>query len=107
MAHESIVQVTPDNIEEVKGSSVPVLIKFYNDYWGPCKSLAPVVDEVAAELGDGATVAKVDTGAQMALAQEFGVRNLPTLVFVKDGEEKDRHVGIMMKDDIVSKLQGL
>ena len=64
------------------------------------------MDEVAAELGDSAKVAKVDTGAHMALAQQYGVRAVPTLIFIKDGEEKERG-GVMMKDAIVSKLQSL
>jgi len=68
--------------------------------------LAPVVDEVAAEIGETAIVGKVDTGAHMVLAQKFGVRAVPTLIFIKDGEEKERG-NTMTKDAIVQKLQSL
>lgn len=107
MAHESIVNLTGDNFAaEAEGASVPVVIDFYTDWCGPCKMLAPVLDEVAESVGDSAKVMKVDAAAQQELAQKFGVTAVPTLVFMKDGEEKERG-GVMMKDDIISKLNSL
>ncbi len=108
MAHKSIVTLTSDNFSaEAEGASVPIVIDFYTDWCGPCKMLAPVLDEVAAEVGDTAKVMKVDAGTQQELAKQFGVTAVPTLVFMKGGEEKERNNGVMMKDDIISKLQGL
>jgi thioredoxin 1 len=69
--------------------------------------LSPVLDEVAAEIGSEAVVAKVDVMAERDLAMKFGVRAVPTLVFMKDGEVKETKTGIMMKDDIISKLKSL
>ncbi len=108
MAHESIVHLSSDNFAaEAEQASVPVLIDFWSEHCGPCKMLSPVLDEVAAQLGDTAKVTKVDVMAQRDLAMRFGIRAVPTLVFMKDGEVKETKTGIMMKDAIVQKLQSL
>lgn len=106
MAHESIVELTTDNFStEAEGASVPVVIDFWSEHCGPCKMLAPVLDEVAAELGDTAKVTKVDVMAQRDLAMKFGIRAVPTLIFMKDGEIKETKTGIMGKDALIEKLQ--
>lgn len=108
MAHESIVTLTSDNFEaEVENSEVPVLIDFWSEHCGPCKMLSPVLDEVAAELGDTAKIAKVDVMDQRDLAMKYSVRAVPTLIFAKGGETKETHTGVMMKDAIIEKLQSL
>jgi len=108
MAHESIVNLTSDNFaDEAEGASVPVVIDFWSEHCGPCKMLSPVLDEVAGEVGDKAKVTKVDVMDQRDLAMKFGVRAVPTLVFMKDGEVKETKTGIMMKDAIIEKLESL
>lgn len=108
MAHESIVNLTSDNYtSEAEGASVPVVIDFWSEHCGPCKMLAPVLDEVAAEIGDTAKVAKVDVMAERELAMKFAIRAVPTLVFMKDGDVKETKTGIMMKDAIIEKLNSL
>jgi thioredoxin 1 len=69
--------------------------------------LSPVLDEVAGEVGDTAKVTKVDVMDQRDLAMKFGIRAVPTLIFMKDGEVKETKTGIMMKDAIIEKLQSL
>ena len=66
-----------------------------------------VLDEVAAEIGDAAKVTKVDVMAERELAMKFGIRAVPTLIFMKDGEVKETKTGIMMKDAIIEKLNSL
>ena len=108
MAHESIVTITNDNYaSEAEGASVPVVIDFWSEHCGPCKMLSPVLDEVAAEIGDAAKVTKVDVMAERELAMKFGIRAVPTLIFMKDGEVKETKTGIMMKDAIIEKLNSL
>ena len=83
MAHESIVNLTNDNYaSEAEGASVPVVIDFWSEHCGPCKMLSPVLDEVAAEIGDAAKVTKVDVMAERELAMKFGIRAVPTLSLI-------------------------
>ncbi len=108
MAHPSIVHLTGENfIDEVEQSSVPVIIDFWSEHCGPCKMLSPVLDEVAEEIGGKAKVTKVDVMANRDLAVKFGIRAVPTLIFMKDGEVKETKTGIMLKDAIVEKLAAL
>lgn len=108
MAHPSIVNLTGENFaNEAEQSTVPVVIDFWSEHCGPCKMLSPVLDEVASEVGDQAKVTKVDVMANRDLAMKFGIRAVPTLIFMKDGEVKETKTGIMMKDAIIQKLTSL
>jgi len=108
MAHESIVNLTADNFAaEAEGAPVPVVIDFWSEHCGPCKMLAPVLDEVAGEVGETAKVTKVDVMDQRDIAMKFGIRAVPTLIFMKDGEVKETKTGIMTKDALIEKLQSL
>ncbi len=108
MAHESIVNLTADNFAaEAEGATVPVVIDFWSEHCGPCKMLAPVLDEVAGEVGETAKVTKVDVMDQRDIAMKFGIRAVPTLIFMKDGEIKETKTGIMTKDALIEKLQSL
>ncbi len=100
------LQITESNFEaEVLQSPVPVLIDFWATWCGPCKMISPIVDQVANELAGSAKVAKVDVDQAAELARRFNVRNVPTLIFIKNGEEVDRVVGATSKDNILAKLR--
>jgi thioredoxin 2 len=77
----------------VEESEVPVLVDFYADWCGPCKMMAPFVDEVAAAYQGRALVAKVDTDHAQRVTQPFGIRGIPTTIVFKDGKEVARQVG--------------
>lgn len=108
MAHESVVNLSNDNfVTEVEQADVPVLVDFWSEHCGPCKMLAPVLDQVAAELEGKAKITKVDVMANRELALKFGIRAVPTLIFFKDGEVKETKTGVMMKDALIEKLTSL
>ena len=89
------VKVSQDDFETtVLKASAPVLVDFFAEWCGPCKVLAPMLDEIAGEHAGRLVVAKVDTDHAPALAERYGIRGVPTLVLFRDGEEVDRSVGI-------------
>jgi len=95
------------NIAEVLASGKPVVIDFWATWCGPCRVLGPTVEEVAEEYADKAIVAKCNVDDCEDISMKYGIRNIPTLVFIKDGEVVDRTVGVVSKQDIVSRIEKL
>ena len=102
------VKITVSNFEsEVLRSDQPVLVDFYADWCGPCRMLAPVLEEIAREYGGGVKVGKVNVDEQMELAQKFGVSSIPLLVVFKDGQPVAKSLGYRPKEEIVNLLKDL
>ena len=101
--------ITEDNFEaEVLNSDQPVLVDFWAEWCGPCKMISPMVDAVATEVEGTAKVGKCNLDDGQALAAKYGIRSIPTLLFFKDGEEKDQIVGASVTQSQISeKLQAL
>ena len=95
------------NIAEVLASGKPVVIDFWATWCGPCRVLGPTVEEVAEEYADKAIVANCNVDDCDDISMKYGIRNIPTLVFIKNGEVVDRTVGVVSKQDITSRIEKL
>jgi thioredoxin 1 len=99
------ITITDDNFEvEVSKSDKPVLIDFWAAWCGPCRMIAPIVEELAVEYEGKAKIGKVDVDENQQTAIKFGVRSIPTLLIFKDGKLNDTIIGAVPKSQIVSKL---
>ena len=99
------VEITDGNFEdEVEKSDIPVLIDFWAEWCGPCKALAPTVEEIAGEYEGKLKVGKLDVDANNALSTRFSIRGIPTLLLFKDGQVKEQLVGAVPKATIVDAL---
>jgi thioredoxin 1 len=97
----SIVHVSDDSFEtEVLKSGTPVLVDFWAEWCGPCKAIAPVLEQVATEYQGKLTIAKVDVDANQATAMRYGVRSIPTLMLFKQGVVEAQQVGLLSKDNL-------
>ena len=101
------VVINPNNISEVLASPMPVLIDFWASWCGPCRILSPTVDDVAKEMEGKAVVAKCNVDDCEGIAIQYGIRNIPTLLYFKGGQLADRTVGVVSKQEIVSRLENL
>jgi thioredoxin 1 len=102
------IEITQANFQtEVLESSLPVLVDFFADWCGPCKMLAPVLDQITTENPGRFKIAKVDIEQQPELAQRFGIQALPTLLYFAKGEVRHQNLGVVGKKTILNQLEEL
>lgn len=97
--------ITTTNYQDILAQPGLIVIDFWATWCGPCRILSPTVDELAKEFDGRATVAKCNVDDCEDIAAQFGIRNIPTLVFVKNGAVVDRTVGVLPKQEIAAKIQ--
>jgi len=101
------VKVTNENFESLKNGSLPLVIDFWATWCGPCRMVAPIISELAEKYDGKVVVAKCDVEEAEDVAMEFRIRNIPTVVFMKNGEIIDKMVGAASKDVFEEKIQAL
>ena len=108
MNTQNALAVTDSNFkEEVLGADVPVLVDFWAAWCGPCRMIAPTVEELAGDFAGRAKVVKMDVDHNPETPMQYGVRSIPTLLFFKDGEVADQLVGVSSKKDLADRLDSL
>ncbi len=106
MASEKIIKLTKGNFEqEVVNSDKPVFVDFWAQWCGPCRAVAPIVDELANDYDGKIKVAKVNVDEEGELAQKFRVMSIPTLMVFKSGEVADKIIGARPKDELASVIE--
>jgi thioredoxin 1 len=104
----SVIQVKEETFQsEVVESKVPVLAEFWAPWCGHCTKLSPVLDELAADMGDKVKVVKINVDENKVLAQKYSVMSLPTMILIKDGEKVEKLLGFMPKSAISDKITPL
>jgi thioredoxin 1 len=100
------VELTNENFDATVANGV-TMVDFWAPWCGPCRMIAPVIEELAADFEGKATIAKVNTDEQQDLAIKFGIRSIPSILFFKDGEVVDQMVGAASKEAFAEKINSL
>ena len=100
----AVLNITKQDFDAIKNSDKPVLIDFYADWCGPCRMIAPFLEEIAAE-DESVTIGKINVDDEMALAAKFGIVSIPTLIVMENGQSVQTAVGYRPKDDILKLLK--
>jgi thioredoxin 1 len=99
------IQITDATLEEVLATDKLVVLDFWAEWCGPCKMISPIIDEIAEEYKDKAVVGKIDVDGNHESAAKYGIRTIPTVLFVKNGEVVDKVVGAGAKAVFVEKVE--
>lgn len=101
------LEITDATFEDLLKSDKPVVIDFWAEWCGPCRMVGPIVDELAAEYEGKVTIGKVDVDNNDEIAAKYGIRNIPTILFIKNGEVVDKQVGAVQKAVLQEKVENL
>ena len=102
------LNITEENFDElVLNSDKPVLLDFWAEWCGPCRMISPIIDELYNEFEGKAVIGKVNVDEAASISSKYGIRNIPTLLFIKSGEVVDKHVGSASKEDLSQKLSNI
>ena len=101
------VKITNENFEELKNGELPLVVDFWATWCGPCRMISPIISQLAEEYDGKIVVGKCDVEEDEDLPARFGVRNIPTVVFLKDGKEVDRSVGLVPRPLLEDKIKAM
>jgi len=101
------LEITDGNIKEIINSGKPVVVDFWAEWCGPCRMVGPIVEELAKEFEGQVTIGKMDVDENVETPNEYGIRNIPTILFFKDGQVVDKQIGATQKAVLAAKIQAL
>lgn len=101
------MEINKNNIAELLAGDQPVVIDFWAEWCGPCRTIAPIVEELAEEYAGKVVIGKCDVEDNDEITMKYGVRNIPTIIFLKGGELVDKQVGACQKGALVEKIEKL
>lgn len=101
------LELTDGNIKEIINSGKPVVVDFWAEWCGPCRMVGPIVEELAKEFDGQVVVGKMDVDENVETPNEYGIRNIPTILFFKDGQVVDKQIGATQKAILAAKIQAL
>jgi len=99
--------ITDSSFDQLLAQGKPMVVDFWATWCGPCKKVGPYIEELAEQYGDQAIIGKVDVDENDELAMRFGVRNIPTILFIKDGQVVDKQIGAAAKNVLEDKLKAI
>ena len=101
------LQITDANFEELLGTGKPMVLDFWAEWCGPCRMVSPIIDELAQEYEGRVTIGKISVDENDDVVGRLGIRNIPTVIFFKNGEMVDKIVGATSKDKFKEKVENL
>ena len=108
MENSATIELNESNFEkEVTQSDKPVIVDFWAEWCGPCKMIAPLLDEIAKEKADSVKVAKVNVDHNQSLSFKYNIRAIPSLLFFKNGQVRDQVTGMTSKKDLIGRIEAL
>ncbi|PYK17937.1 MAG: thioredoxin [Verrucomicrobia bacterium] len=108
MDNSSVIKLDESNFDrEVTQDDKPVIVDFWAEWCGPCKMIAPLLDEIAREKADAVKVAKVNVDENQSLSLKYNIRAIPALLFFKNGQLRDQVTGVASKKDLLNRIEAL
>lgn len=101
------LEITDANFDQLVSEGKPVVIDFWAEWCGPCRLIGPIIEELATEYEGKVTIGKLDVDNNDDIVSKFGIRNIPTVLFIKNGEVVDKQVGAANKAAFVAKIEAL
>jgi len=101
------LQITDEDFMELIAGDKPVVVDFWAEWCGPCRMIGPVIEELAGEYKDKAIIGKINIDENNDVAEEYGIRSIPTILFFKNGELMDKHIGVASKSLLEEKLKAI